>query len=56
MENYLDGALADIDQGTVENISIAISCIKAIIALQPIYGALEYGDKLKELEEKEVKE
>ena len=48
LENFLDGAIADWEDGTIENTFLIKNCIEAIIALCPIQ-ALDYQDILEKL-------
>jgi len=59
LENYLDGAVADYEQGQVENdylIECSIKTIKLIYSLcNPwlLLGGLEYEERMKKAKEKQ---
>ena len=61
MENYLDGAVADYENGRIENTSIIDSCIETIKLIysltEPILllGGNEYEERMKIAKEKRIK-
>lgn len=58
MENYLDGAVADYEDGQVENDSLIWSCIKTIKLIQGLsnpwllLGGNEYEKRMNEAKER----
>ena len=58
MENYLDGAVADYEQGDVENDSLIWSCIETIKLIQGLYnpwlllGGNDYEERMNKAKEK----